>query len=259
MSSSLRAETVSMLKWFFEQGVSSVDIHLRCPNFKNADYYSDDWMWLTRHQNLSFDQANRLLKWCRFKNYHGSDVFVRPHRHEKQPVIFLDDLSIGKAMRVSRKYRSMIVQTSHDNTQVWVSLSKKLSESERKYVQLYLSSLGFSDRGSISGEHLGRLCGLKSQKRGCWVTLITESSSKRYCPSIEGVSPFPQGGACAKTRPINSSMSEKDFSWALSKLRKGGTTQQIINSLEASAKARGKPAPMKYATRTVRRAMEILN
>lgn len=259
MSLSIKNEAVSMIKWFFDQGVSSVDIHLRCPKLKDTDYYSDDWIWLTKHQDLSFYQAKHLLKWCRFKNYNGSDVFIRPHRHEKQPIIFLDDLSVAKAMLVSKKYRSMVIETSHDNTQVWISLSTRLDESSRKYVQSYISNLGFSDRGSISGEHFGRLCGFKSQKRGSWIKLLTESSSERYRPPIEGVSPLPQGGACAKIRSTNSSMSEKDFSWVLSKLRKGDDTDQIINSLEVSAKARGKSAPMKYATRTVRRAMDILN
>jgi hypothetical protein len=250
----------AMLQWFFKQGVSSVDIHLRCPKFKNAKYKSDDWIWLTSHEKLSLDKANSLMKWCRFKNYNGSDIFIRPHRHDKQPVIFLDDLTLDKAMLVSKKYRSLLIETSPNNTQVWVSLEKSISEKDRKLLQEHISTLGFTDKGSISGEHLGRLCGFKSHKRNYWVKYVKESSSKQYEPPILKLSPFPQGGACAKIRHEEGapSQSEKDFSWVLSEIRKGNCPNKIISFLAASAEARGKPAPMKYATRTVRRAIEIL-
>ena len=198
------------------------------------------------------------MKWCRFKNYKGCDIFIRPHRHDKQPIIFLDDLSLEKAIRVSKKYRSLIIETSQDNTQVWISLEKSLCESDRKLLQQHISTVGFTDQGSISGEHFGRLCGFKSQKRNYWVRHIKASSSKRYRPPTLRASPFPQGGACAKIRPEGSSLSEKDFSWVLSETRKGVPSDKLISSLARSAEARGKPAPMKYAVRTVRRALEIL-
>ena len=248
-----------MLQWFFNQGVSSVDIHLRCPKFKNAEYRSDDWIWLTSHQKLSYEKAHDLMKWCRFKNCNGSDIFIRPHRHDEQPIIFLDDLTLEKALLVSRKYRSLVIETSPNNTQVWISLKKSLSEENRKLIQEHISKLGFTDKGSISGEHLGRLCGFKSQKRAYWVKHISESTSKRYDPPDLRASPFPQGGACANIRQEGpSSLSEKDFSWALSEIRKGVGPEELIRSLAISAENRGKPAPMKYATRTVRRAIEIL-
>lgn len=252
-------ETNAMLQWFFRQGVSSLDIHLRCPKFKNAEYRSDDWIWLTSHQKLSLEKANHLMKWCRFKNHKGSDVFIRPHRYDKQPIIFLDDLTLEKAMLVSRKYRSLLIETSPNNTQVWVSLEKSLSEGQRKALQAHISTLGFTDRGSVSGEHLGRLCGFKSQKRTYWVKHLSESTSKRYDPPNLRASPFPHGGACANSRQEGrSSLSETDFSWVLSEIRKGVRPDELIRSLATSAEARGKPAPMKYATRTVRRAIEIL-
>jgi hypothetical protein len=248
-----------MLEWFFGQGVSSLDIHLRCPKVKNAEYKSDDWIWLTSHQRLSMEKANELMKWCRYKNYKGSDIFIRPHRYDKQPIIFLDDLTLKKAMIVSRKYRSLLIETSPNNTQVWVSLERRLSEGERKVLQEHISTLGFTDKGSISGEHLGRLCGFKSQKRNYWVKHFSESNSKRYDPPDLRVSPFPQGGACANIRQEGqSSLSEKDFSWVLSETRKGIRPDDLIQSLATSAEARGKPAPMKYAVRTVRRAIELL-
>lgn len=248
-----------MLEWFFTQGVRTVDIHLRCPKHPNAIYErAEDWFWVTRHQDLSLDKARHIMKWCRHKNTNGADIYIRPHRHAKQPIIFLDDLDVRKAWKVARKYRSLVVQTSKDNTQVWLSLTKALSEKERLRVQQYIASLGFTDTGSVSGEHLGRLCGFRSQKRGCWVTLLGESEAKSYEPPDNVTPSPPRGGACAKKNGDEISQSERDFSWVLRELRRGALVDAITCSLARSARERGKPCPEKYAERSVRKAIAIL-
>lgn len=255
---SLLSQTDTMLRWFFENGVSTIDIHLRCPKVVNANYNSDDWFWLTQHNDLTMEKSLSLMKWCRFKNSKGSDIFIRPHRHDKQPIIFLDDLSLSKATMVSNKYRSIVIQTSPNNTQAWVVLSERLSENERKSIQQYISEKGFSDKGSISGEHLGRLCGFKSQKRKCWVKYVRSSQAIKYSPPKPEPSSLPRRGACANKNAGMKTMSEVEFSWVLSKARRGLSSNTLINILEKSAKARGKPSPEKYAERTVRRAIELL-
>lgn len=247
-----------MLDWFFENGVTSVDVHLRSPKFKGAAYSSDNWVWLTHHEDLSLQQAQGLLKWCRYKNYHGSDIYIRPFRHAEQPIIFLDDLSLLKASMVSDKYRSIVIETSPNNTQVWVALSKKLSEGNRKLVQQHIAELGFTDKGSISGEHLGRLCGFRSQKRNCWVKCIHNSYSIRYDPPNLSTTSFPRRGACVKKILTGRSQSEIDFSWVLSNARRGVSSEVLTNILASSAHAREKSAPLQYANRTVRRALKIL-
>lgn len=252
------AQTDFMLKWFFDQGIESIDIHLRCPKFKGAVYDSDDWIWITKHENLKLENAQKIITWCRFKNYHGSDIFIRPHRYDRQPMIFLDDLSLAKAMMVARKYRALVIETSTDNTHVWLALSEKLSELERKTLQQHISKMILSDKGSISGEHLGRLCGFKSQKRNCWVRYVQCSSAEKYTPPSLVACSFPPGGACANKEPGVKSQSEKDFSWVLSRARQGVPADRIISMLYNSARERGKVAPQKYAERTVRRAMQIL-
>jgi len=249
---------MTMLSWFFENGASSIDIHLRCPTAKRADYNSNSWMWITHHNQLSFNQSRKLVNWCRYKNYNGSDIFMRPHRYDKQPVIFLDDLSLQKANIVANKYRALIIQTSENNTQVWIALTESLAESERKLVQQYISNLGFTDKGSVSGEHLGRVCGFMSQKRKCPVRFVSRSDSEKYNPPVLSPDTFPRRGACAKITQTGKSMSEVDFSWALSKARQGVSHDVIIDQLTKSSEKRGKPAPQKYATRTVRRVIEIL-
>ena len=215
---SIYNQTEILLNWFFENQASAVDIQVRIPKFIGADYKSDDWIWITKHEALSQEKAMRLLSWCRNKNCNGSDIFIRPHRHDQQPILFMDDLTLAKARMVSRKYRSIIVETSPGNTQVWLALSKSLSVRERKLAQQYISSRGLTDKGSLSGDHLGRLCGYKSQKRNFWVKYIDQSCAPLYNPILATSSTFPHGGACViNTRDapsLSSSSSQRYQSYA---------------------------------------------
>jgi hypothetical protein len=257
-STLINGQAIKLLNWFFDHQVKSVDIHLRCPNYPNAEYKSDNWTWITRHESLSHEKALALLGWCSFKNCHGADIFLRPHRHDKQAILFLDDLPIERALAVSKKYQSIIIETSPNNHQLWLFISRSLDTSDRKRAQQYLAKLGYTDKGSLSGDHLGRLCGYRSQKRKCWVKYVGQYNTAPYNPIIEKLSTFPQGGACAKKREGFSSQSERDFSWVLTNIRKGVATKILTEMLTLYASERGKPAPSKYAMRTVRRAMEIL-
>jgi hypothetical protein len=248
-----------MLAWFFAQDVKTVDLHLRCPKRPGAVYArNEDWFWLTHNEGLTHDKALNLMSWCRHKNAKGSDIFIRAHRHNAQPIVFLDDLNISKARTVARKYRALAVETSNDNTQVWLSLARCLIEAERGTLQQHIVHQGFGDPGSVSGEHLGRLSGFKSQKRGGWVKLLGYSSSNRYDPPDHKPLPLPRRGFCAKTFKNGRSQSERDFSWVLGALRRGDGEQIITDKLEASARDRGKPSPEKYARRTVEKAETIL-
>ena len=247
-----------MIEWFFGHGSSSLDIHLRCPRIKGISYYDERWYWITSHANLSKERAFELLKWCRYKNFDGADVYIRPHRHNAHPIIFLDDLTINKANSVSEKYTSLAVETSLNNTQVWVQTTKSLSEAERLCAQRYIASTGYSDKGSISGEHLGRMCGLRSHKRNCWVNLIQTSTQKKYQAKLEQPPYLSPRGACAKNS-LNNSESEFEFSESLRKIRKGESIEAVKLWLTQKANRRGKRQPEKYSERTVEKVNVLLN
>ena len=251
-------QMVFMIRWFFKNGATSLDIHLRCPKTKKASYFDDNWFWITRNENLDERKSLALLKWCRFQNMKGSDIYIRPHRHKSQPILFLDDLNIKRAIQVSRKYTSLVVQTSSDNTQVWIVTDYSLDEENRLRAQRYVANLGYSDKGSISGEHLGRFCGVKSQKRNCWVNIITHSSIKKYHPKFDSPPSFSRRGACAYINP-NNSESELEFSEVLKRLRKGISTLEIELWLNQKAENRGKRHSQKYAQRTIEKANVLLN
>jgi hypothetical protein len=240
-----------MVKWFFDKGVSALDIHLRVPRNRQANYRNEsDWLWITQHECLDMDRVLEILPWCRFKNRCGADIFVRPHRYHSQNLIFLDDLCFAQANKVAIKYSSLIVETSPKNTQVWMKINSPQPEKARGKIQQYLATLGYTDPGSISGEHLGRLCGFKSQKRNCWVNFNKYTDAGVYEPLLLSNLSFPQGGACAKQERIETSQSEKDFSWVLRQARIGIPKKEIYDGLLSSAQARGKPSPQKYTKRT---------
>jgi len=247
-----------MIKWFFQNSATSLDIHLRCPKIKNASYFDNNWFWITRNENLNEKKSLDLLKWCRFKNMRGSDIYIRPHRHKDQPILFLDDLDIKSSTKVSQKYTSLVVQTSANNTQMWIVTDHALNQANRLRAQRYISNLGYSDKGSISGEHLGRLCGVKSQKRNCWVNLIIDSSKRKYPPKLELSPSFSRRGACAYNNS-NHSESEVEFIEVLKKIRKGIPLYEIELWLTQKAEHRGKRQSQKYTQRTIEKANIFLS
>lgn len=252
----------AMISWFFDHGVSGVDIHVRVPKVSSPDYNNQDhWFWITEHEKLEKEKALSLLGFCKHKNVSGADVFIRPHRNGNHPILFLDDLDLTKAMMVAKKYSSLVVETSKGNHQVWLVTSESLDKGHRTSSQRHLSSLGFSDSGSVSGDHLGRLCGFKSQKRKCWVNLVERSKSSVY----EALQKFenkpvdkylyPQGGARVEKEKTQS---ELDISEVLRRLRLGDSKVDILSDLYRSSVARGKRTPRQYAERTLKKAISYL-
>jgi len=224
-------------------------------------------------------------------NSRGGDVYIRPHGESEHGVVFLDDLPFDKALQVSEKYACCVVSTSENNTQVWLATDRKLSKGERKRVQSWMTSVGYTDPGSVSGDHLGRLCGLRSQKRNCWVNLVVTTFGERYSPKIEPHLSSPLGEACVSPSPLQSikmpqnsqsgfnkwsenfesilqsikmpqnsqSPSEREFGWAVGALKHGVSFNNVINRLSAVAKERGKRQPDDYAKRTAMGAYRVLH
>ena len=194
MTRSPHQQQEQFFQWFAIMGIHRFDIQLRMPD-PDSKSSQAGWRWLKPNLDVSIGSFFlKFAKWTRFMNSKGGDVYVRPHGEISHGVIFLDDLPVDKAIQVSKKYASCIVCTSENNTQVWLATDRKLSKAERKFVQSWMRSVGYTDPGSISGDHLGRLCGVRSQKRNCWVNLIETTFGQRYSPSIESPLSSPLGG-----------------------------------------------------------------
>ena len=259
-------------QWFARMGMSRFDIQLRMPA-PDSEPSRDGWRWLRPSVNVSTGAYFlKFASWIRCMNSKGGDVYIRPHGEQPQGVVFLDDLSVDKAIQISKKYASCVVCTSENNTQVWLATDRKLSKNERKSVQTWMREVGYTDPGSVSGDHLGRLCGVRSQKRNCWVNLVTTTFGKRYSPDIGSSLSSPLGEACVSPSPSpkasfsgvavsekSTSDSEREFGWAMGALKHGVPMINVINHLTDRAKIRGKRRPEDYAKRTVMGAYRILH
>lgn len=259
-----RMQTQTMLSWFERVGIKSLDIHLRVPMRPGVRYEDPDWIFITEHEDTPIASVERdLAGWLRHKNASGSDIYLRPHGRVAQPVIFLDDIEINKALQISKKYSACVIETSPGNTQVWLATSKQLTSAERKVVQTHLCGIVHSDPRSTSGNHLGRLCGLKSQKHGCWVNYLFGSDGAPYCPTLTDQSPsLPHGDLWAsrkKSPSLDLSTSAREFGWVLGRLRIGTPRQIVQSDLARQAEERGMRAPDRYAARTIENAIKVLD
>jgi hypothetical protein len=268
----------AFLAWFLDQGVNAFDLHVRRPKGPNEDYDTDNWVWVTHNENIGAEYIQaKLLPWIKYENVKGSDIFFRPHKDAAHPVIFLDDITVGNAFKVAQKYTACVVETSTKNTQVWLATDKRLHKRYRKTAQKVLRDKGYSDPGSISGDHLGRLCGVKSQKHKTWVNLIRTSVVKPYIPGIDFSSPpadsqeSPCGnnakvpsnsvgvnyrGFCAsKSAGYDKSASGQEWGWVLGMLKNNMEPNNIEKMLSIAASDRGKKNAAKYASYTVKKAI----
>jgi hypothetical protein len=267
MKWSLAQQQELFFRWFADMGVHHFDVQLREP-IPATESSPASWRWLK--PSLGISTGEFFLKysnWVKFMNAKGGDIYIRPHGDSEHAIIFLDDLPIEKALQVSRKYAACVVCTSKDNTQVWLATDKVLSKPERKNVQIWMKGVGYTDPGSVSGDHLGRLCGVRSQKRQCWVNLVTTTLGDKYSPSVtpltETISPPLLGGARVSPSPSQTddrpkgaqaqkvqSQSERDFGWAMVAMKNGLSYSDVIDALTASAKKRKKVNPVGYAQKT---------
>lgn len=254
----------TFLLWFYRKGVDSFDIHLRSPQTPGEDYKTGKWIWLTQHEAVSADQImSRLMDWLRYHNAKGSDIFFRPHRKGRHKVIFLDDISTSTARAICKKYGSCIVETHPGNTQVWLTVDKKLCTEQRKQAQVQIKDLGLSDPGSISGDHLGRLCGFQSQKRKCWVNLVGTSEKPPFTPNLTSPPSLPlSGGFCAskktQTDLYDTSDSGREWGWVMGMLRAGLRPEVVTEKLIVAAQKREKTNAVKYAVYTVQKASSLI-
>lgn len=229
-------------------------------------------------------EVERCIGWAAAANADGKDVYFRPARFDEfgeqlaHPIIFFDDVSPEMADRVSRKYRSLVIQTSQGKCHVWLVTSKPLPEAERFAIQSALIPLIGGDPGSASGEHFGRAPGFRNRKpnRGnSWIYIRQmNDAGKVLNPTAylvaEGVEPFlPKGGACAISSPIisrptgllasgDASPSAGEFGYAIHRIQEGRPIEWIVDKIAIHALLRGKRKTevdaRRYALLTVRRA-----
>ena len=108
-----------------------------------------------------------LISWLWYENLNNNaNVWVRPAPEAAHPWLFIDDVPLTLAIKISVKYQCIVVETSRDNCQVRLLSSENLTKSDRTLMQRRLvEALGSSaDTGSIAGCKWGRLVGFPNRK-----------------------------------------------------------------------------------------------
>ena len=146
---------------------------------------------------------------------------------------------------------------------MWLPCDHDLDEDARLQAQRGLAAEFGADKGSVSGEHLGRLAGFKNWKRGgCWVNLLC---------GMDGAHRFPVPQAAGSALSITSrgndprpaplrgvgdgSASAQEWGWVCRLLEAGQAPERVYQMLVDRAAGRRGSDVERYARRTVERAL----
>jgi hypothetical protein len=232
--------TERMRRWWAGAGIDRADLAVRRPD--------GAMLW---HYACLLDQLP--LPWARAHNVRRADVYVRPARGASWPLVFLDDLAPARAQRIARRYAALVVQTSPDGgCHLWLRTAFALDERQRGQARRYLAHRTGADPGSVSGEHLGRLAGMKNHKRrGVWVNVLEGSRLPRppwdpspalqasSYPARQVVVPAPW----ARSEGIDSSESGREWGWVCGALAAGASPERVYRALvERATPRRGRDA-----------------
>ena len=255
----MRAEdhTLTMLAWW-RRWIHRADLAIRRP--------SGTMIWV---RDRALDCLP--LAWARAENSRGADIYARPARGYEWPLLFLDDLTVHIACKAARRYAALAVRTSPaGGCHLWLATSVALDEHQRRACQRHLAKLTGADPASTSGEHLGRLAGLRNHKRhGSWVNVIS--------PATGQLPPWPPpasllADACSCCAPRHGparlkppprghgdhSPSGQDWAWTCRQLQHGMDPEQLLPLLIQRCQARRGSDADRYARRTIRAASRHL-
>ena len=204
------------------------------------------------------------LGWVRAENAHGAEIYIRPARGFDWPLVFLDDLPVPVAQQLAQAYGAMVIQTSPaGGCHVWLPCDRSLDEGARLQAQRGLAARFGADKGSVSGEHLGRLAGFKNWKRaGCWVNLLCRmDGAGRFPVQPMETPPAPSRCLTAPPRPRDKggagdgSASALKWGWVCRLLETGQSPEKVYQMLVDRAASRRGSDVERYARRTVEKAM----
>lgn len=214
------------------------------------------WIW---HRNRCL--TDLPLAWARAENARRSDVYIRPARGFDWPMVFLDDLPLVRAQQILQRQRGIAVYTSpQGGVQLWLSTTRALDERDRYLLQRTLAHEHAADLGSISGEHLGRLPGLKNWKRaGVWVNLLREQTAgPRLDPRRPLRSRQQHRGRPGSGHGVDSSDSAREWGWVCGALESGTDPDSVFARLVERARPRRGSDAERYARHTVDKALRQL-
>ena len=250
-----REHTAAMLHFYQHHRIETLDLAVR--RAQGA------MIW--HHQQ----PLHRLpLAWLRAENLQRSECYLRPARHQPWPIVFLDDLPPARALRLAHRYAALVVQTSSTGgCHLWLVLTHALDQRQRYLVQRWLIPRLKADPGSVSGEHLGRLAGMRNWKRqGCWVNVLNPYPGPKPAwdptpalrESSASPSPADRPDSTLNTRDSptrDTSPSAREWGWVCGALQAGVPPDIVYQKLVQRASLRRGRDAERYARYTLRRAL----
>lgn len=244
--------TATMLDAWHRAGIERADLAVRIVNGAML-WYADR-------------PLDRLpLAFARAHNVKQADIYVRPARGYPWPMVFLDDVAVLMARRIAGKYATLAVHTStHGGCHLWLHLTCALDEQQRCHVQRWLIPRIGADPASVSGEHLGRLAGMKNWKRGGeWVNILHRPSSRASAwdptPALQSAShvkrPVIAPSAPPRSSRVDRSESAREWGWVCGALEAGLSPTAVYQRLLNHASPRRGPDAERYARYTLARAI----
>ena len=186
-------------------------------------------------------------------------------------MVFLDDVTPQRAQHIASRYAALVVQTSTaGGCHLWLALTQPLDQHQRRRVQRWLIPRLHADPGSVSGEHLGRLAGLRNWKRnGCWINVLNPYSPPRppWDPTPALVNPsLATATTDSPPAPITAhhptsgdlSPSAKEWGWVCGALQAGIKPDIVYQKLLQRVSARRGSDAQRYARYTLQRALRRL-
>lgn len=244
--------SATMLDAWHQAGIERADLAVRKVN--------GAMLW---HANCPLDHLP--LAFARAHNAKQADIYLRPARGYPWPMVFLDDVAVPMARRIAKKYATLAVHTStHGGCHLWLHLTCALDEQQRCHVQRWLIPRIGADPGSVSGEHLGRLAGMKNWKRGGqWVNILHRPSAHRSAwdptPALQSAShaerPVIAPNAPPRSSRIDRSESAREWGWVCGALEAGLSPSAVFQRLLNHASPRRGPDAERYARYTLARAI----
>jgi hypothetical protein len=251
-------QLIRQLEWFESIGVDSFNFSVLTP----ASMLNDK---LARSRSEVLSAAS----WGWARNREGQNIYIRPATGPAWSVVILDDVPLLMAKKIARKYSALVIETSADNSQVWIATATLLSIEERASVQRALALKINADPCSVSGDHFGRAAGFRNRKpnrKNFLVDVLEETRIEkldakayiRYHPE-----PIAKGQLLSTGKESEIDDSRDEFGWALGWLRSGHATEVGIRRLAEKALRRGKRKTLHsaddYARKTFERARKIVN
>lgn len=249
-------------------GITHIDLACRYPSGAWKNYYQRP---LHPDSLTDLRAAN-----CR----RGADIYIRPARTQRSPLLFLDDLPLARIITLLAHHPGMAIRTSSaGGCHLWLRLTKGVDIPTRARLQRRYAHRHHADLASTSGDHYGRLAGTKNHKRGgTWITCLADKRNgtaidpeperaplpTRTPPTHHRMhtahpgSQTPSTTTSAHQPPIgpDTSPSGREWAWVCAAIENGIPRERIRAALIHSAHHRRGTDTHRYVQTTIQKAWD---